>query len=396
VLDVLSWTPPRASFRASRICSHLGGLVTRPGETFGLDEAKQIARELADCPRAERADRFFARIRDSRIPYLACRPSPDPEALFRETFQAIFVLGHASIPLAVALTMHQYVVSALATIPLREPRLRAATDRLLEKIEERRLLLAIGSVGPSSVVVEEGTATGRTDFCSLASRADLLGFIGARAGGELGFYVVETDQPGLRFGDRVFSGAMADADTRRVELDGVPIHDRCVMTDDDVLTRLTMFYGTAWFEGLICAAYLGGAARALDEATSFARGISLPGGTDLSDLDGTHVELGRMAVQLDAALALSAHVARSIASIERAVEAASIAKYTSTRAAEEIVQSVRRFIGTRAMAEGSTVLELSEQILFGPLHPRVSATFERDHGKRLLSRDSMISRSMLY
>jgi alkylation response protein AidB-like acyl-CoA dehydrogenase len=383
--------------RAALVHQHRDHLQRARPLSAAKEEAIAIARELEGCPREERFDRFFARIRDSRIPYLACRPDPDPEALYYETFDALFILGATSLPLAIGLTMHQYVLSALATFPLREPSLRRQTERLLREIEERRLLLAIGSVGPANVTIEESEgrayAKGRTAFQSMASQADLLGFIGTHACGAVGFYVIEMKQEEVRVGERIFSGAMAEADTRSVELAGVPLADRHLMTRDDDLTRLTMFYGTAWFEALISAAYLGAAARALDAARAFACSVSLPDGTTLAELDGTRMEFGRMAIGLDAALAQVPCVGRSLRTFDRAVEAASIAKYTSTRAAEDLVQQVRRFIGTRAMSPGSIVEELSQQITFGPLHPKVSAIFERDLGRRVLGLGSIVHRT---
>jgi alkylation response protein AidB-like acyl-CoA dehydrogenase len=371
------------------------------------EEALAIARELADCPRAERFDRFFARIRDSRIPYLACQPDVDPERLYHETFDALMVIGSVSLPLAVGFTMHQYLVSTLATMPVQDASLRLKTERLLRTIEERRMLLAIGSVGDNikkkdqkqaTIAVHGGgdgrlAARGKTAFQCMGSQADLLGFIGARPDGELGFYLVELkNNPAVTIGPRVFSDAMSEADTRSISIEDAPLLDDLCLIESDPMTRISMYFGTAWFEALIPAAYLGGAMRALDEAAAFARSVDLPDGTSLAELDGAKVELGRLAIQLKASLALMCQIGNALAaqeldplgSVEAFTDAASIAKYTCTRTAEDIVQSVRRFIGTRGMTPNAVVSDLSQQIVFGPLHPKLSATVERGFGERTL------------
>jgi alkylation response protein AidB-like acyl-CoA dehydrogenase len=367
--------------------------------------AERIAEAVAGCAPAERFETFFRLIRGSEIPYVACDRAITAERLYDETFRSLFILGSASLPLAVGLTMHQYVTCALATMPIRDPELSPATHRLLSEIRDRRELIAIGSVGDNvrpigvprdTIAIVDGRAKGRTRFTSMASQADRLTFIGS-SGEALGFYVVRTRAEGVSIGDRAFTDAMADADTRSIEVDA-PIDGGNVLTRNDDLTRFAMYYGTAWFEGLISAAYLGAAARALDAARAFAHSVAA-GGAPLADLDGVRVEIGRLGIQLEAALGLRDHVARSFArlgtgdprrAIDDLVSACAVAKHASTRIAEEIVTGARRLIGARSMAPGSIVQEISQQVAFGPLHPKVSAIVERDMGERILSFGSFL------
>jgi alkylation response protein AidB-like acyl-CoA dehydrogenase len=381
--------------------------------TSTREEAIEIARELGDCPRAERFDRFFARIRDSRIPFLACQPGPDAEALYLESFEALFILGAASLPLTIALTMHQYMMSALATLPIHEPELARAIEALLSEIQERRLLIGVGSVGDNikkkgagsdTIAIRTGegrtTARGRIQFSCMGSKSDRISFIGADEQGKLGLYLARTRNEGVTIGERVFADAMADADTRWIGLDDVAVEPQDVLTTDESIVRVIMYHSTVWFEALCCAAYLGAASRALDAAREFAHSVQIGEGTTLADLDGTKVEFGRMGIQLKASLGLVPQIGRALAAVQRdpvqafdpLMEAAAIAKYTATRSAEDLVQSARRFIGTRAMMPNGIVEELSRQIVYGPLHPRVSAIFERDLGQTLLKADSITLR----
>ncbi len=378
------------------------------------EEILELSQELARCSRAERFDRFFARIRDTGLPYLPCQPSLDGETLFYESFEALFLLGSMSLPLTVALTMHQYMTSALATLPIHEPDLARAVEGILREIEERRLLLGVGSVGDNvkakgaaasdtlAIRTKNGqrVARGRIHFSCMASQTDLVSFVGADEDGGVGLYLARTDREGVRVGDRVFADAISDADTRWIDLDDVVLTEQDVVTTNEGITRVIMYHCTVWFESLASAAYLGAAARALDAAREFAHSVQLPDGTSLAELDGTKVEFGRMGIQLKASLGLVPQIGRALAAVQSApleafdqlMEAAAVAKYTATRTAEDLVQGVRRFIGTRAMTPNGLIEELSRQVVYGPLHPRVSAIFERSLGRALLDAESITLR----
>ena len=243
-----------------------------------------------------------------------------------------------------------------------------------------------------TVRIEDGAAVGMTRFTSIASVADLMTIAATRDGGA-GFYVVPLES--AEISEPVFAGApMADADTRSVRLN-VPLSDEHVVTEDEQLTQAIMFYSTAWFEVLASAVYLGAASRAIDEARAFARGMIRNDGTTLSAVDGAHVEIGRMVIALKSALSVARSVALTmrftgnlVDDVNRVGEAAAIAKHTCTRTAEEIVGQARRFVGTRAMQPGSAIAELSGQVVFGQLHPKVAAIFERGMGKETLGSES--------
>ncbi len=378
------------------------------------DEIFELSQELSRCAPAERFDRFFARIRECGLPYLACEPSLDAETLFYETFEALYLLGSFSLPLTVALTMHQYMLSALATLPIEEPDLARAVGALQREIAERRLLLGVGSVGDNIRKKGEGgsdtiairkkngtlTAKGRMQFSCMASQTDLVAFVGVDEEGKAGLYLARKEREGVRVGDRIFPESMADADTRWIDLDDVPLGERDVITTNESIVRVITYHCTVWFESLASAAYLGAAARALDVAREFAHSVALPDGTTLAQLDGTRVEFGRMGIKLKAALGLVPQIGRTLAAVQREpvqafdqlMEAAAISKYTATRTAEDLVQEVRRFVGTRAMTPNHVIEELSRQVMYGPLHPRLAAIFERALGKALLACESITLR----
>jgi alkylation response protein AidB-like acyl-CoA dehydrogenase len=286
-------------------------------------------------------------------------------------------------------------------MPVEIPALRP----LLHRIEQDRLIVATGSYGDNIRTAGQSTATirivgdrlvGKTHFTSIASQADLMTVVALR-GDVVGFYVVELG--GATIGEPSFaSGPMANADTRSVEIDVALTPDH-VITEDPHLTEAALFYSTAWFEALVSAAYLGAASRAIDEARAFAREVVLADGTRLADVDGAKLEIGRMVVQLKAALQIARSVAPALQAfphvdlvdgINHLAEVAAVAKHHCTRAAEDIVQSARRFIGTRAMKPGSIIADLTGQVVFGPLHPKVAAIFERGSGEEVLEMESFV------
>lgn len=360
------------------------------------DEAVAVGEAATDV------QRFFDAVRETNIPFAACAPDVEPGQLLLDTIDALYLIGRSSLPLAVGLTMHQYMTGALGTMPVEIPTIRP----LLDRMKKERLLLAVGSFGdniraagksPDTVRIEDGRAKGRTNFTSIASQADVMSVV-ADSGTSLGFYVVSLQ--GAKVGAPLFEGTpMADADTRTVEID-TPVTRDNLITDHPYLTEVAMFYSTAWFEAIVSAAYLGAASRAIDEARAFARSVARGDGTTLADVDGVHVEIGRMVIALKAALQTARGVAPALGAfagdgklvdkVNHLAERAAIAKHTCTRTAEEIVHDARRFIGTRSMRPNSVIQRLTGQIVFGPLHPKVAAIFERGAGEETLAMDEFV------
>lgn len=232
----------------------------------------------------------------------------------------------------------------------------------------------------------------------MAGEADLLTVAAPVDGAGLGSFIVPLkDRPDVLIGSPVFSGPMALTDTRSVTFSDYHVGPENVVTLDEEESHDLGVYSTAWFEGLIPAAYLGGAASALDELRRFARGTRLPSGESLCDLDGTIVDAGRLGILLKTSLALAGTFEALLCTLAEdqdptnALTEAALIKYVCTRNAEAIVQGVRRLIGTRAMRPEHPIAELTGQVAFGPLHPWLEAETERAVGAQVLGDEPFCS-----
>jgi len=173
---------------------------------------------------------------------------------------------------------------------------------------------------------------------------------------------------------------------------------------EEWLTFHVSNYATSWFEALISAAYLGGAAKALDEVRKFARSVSHDQENLLSELDGFVLESGRLACRHRAGLAFGQSFGPCAAKYCRAVvegedvdyqealsvdimDISSAIKYTCTGIAQDVVNGARALVGSRSMAVTHPIHALTEQICFGPLHPIIPARHERECGEELLAEE---------
>ncbi|MBN9418537.1 MAG: acyl-CoA/acyl-ACP dehydrogenase [Candidatus Eremiobacteraeota bacterium] len=387
------------------------------------EEIRRQAHEIGEATQAAPADTrsrvFFDGVRASRIPYLPCELQKDAGELYVRSYEALFLLGRASVPLAIGLTMHMYNLAALATLPVpNAPDFERRRQILVDTIRKYRSLLAISSFGENiknktdpfrNVVVTalpDGTylCKGRKGFQSIASEADLLLFSGQIGEHQGMFYTSIKDRPELVVGPSLFAGAMAPSDTRPIEFNDLILKQRNVLSLHDDLTDHVSFYATAWFEALCSAVYLGGASRALEEVRRFGRSVHTEDDEMLADLDGFQLEVGRLALKLRSHLAMArsfgvcaelyCRLVREGAEAERLdrvandlMDCGACIKWAGTAAAAEIVSGVRNLIGTRSMSVNHPLYPLYEQICFGPMHPTISARLERSAGETMLGEE---------
>ena len=380
--------------------------------TDALSEAHALAEELERLPFERRPVRFFAGLATSGIPWHATRPDPDPEALYREAFAALGVLGGVSVPLAVGLAMHQVTLAAVATFPLTEDDPARVVRRMfLDGVAARRQLVCSAggdgvtrpgrTLGGGRSVLRVRRAGdgfevfGRKTFVSLADRADLVTFTAAtESGGVAAFVAPLQGNAAIEVGPPEFESGFDASGTRSLTFDGLRVPaTACLSGDDDVTRRLSRFQ-RACFEVLLPAVYLGAARRALEELRAFALSTRIDERQRIADLDGFRAELGRLVVRHRSAVATCCEAGRRLAdaarpgartfALPRAAAAASAGRYQAMRAAEEIVTAVRRAIGTRAMAPGHPVERISREVMTGSLHPTVEAEIEREEAGRFL------------
>ncbi len=380
-----------------------------------MHEARELAKAVTEAAPDAKRELLFERVRHTSLPY-AWASEADIAAVFDRAFDALFILGEASLPLAVSLTMHMYMSAAIATIPLVDAASVRRRQRFVQRLVDRRLLVGVSSFGnnvhqgaraPADVTIavesDHWLLSGQKHFQSMARAADQLTVTGRLPSGALAFFVVDARQPRVAFGEPVFEGPMALTDTRPVVFDAVRIDPEDVLAETEELSMHLCSYSTSWFEALIAAPYLGAASRALAEVRAFGASARLPEGGLLRDLDGFLVDVGRLAIRLRASLALARGfgpaVALAIGRWNKAdkdplpfvrawsamSETSSVIKYACNQEAESIVHACRKLIGTRALRKSHPLAELSGQIVFAPLHPALPAEFERIMGRKVLS-----------
>ena len=384
------------------------------------EEIRKHARDISEAtiaaPVENKVRTFYDGLRASRIPYLPCEMQTEAGALYTRCYESLFFLGRASIPMAVAFTMHLYNLASLATLPVPQaPDFERRRQILVDTVRKYKSLIAISSFGENikhkddpfrNVIVtarEDGTflCAGRKGFQSMASEADILLFSGQVGEHQGMFYTSIKDRPELVLGPSLFAGAMAPSDTRPVDFKDLVLKQRNVLSLHNDLTDHVSFYATAWFEALCTAVYLGGASRALEEVRKFGRSVHTEDGELLSDVDGFHVECGRLHLKMRSTLAMArsfgvsaelyCKLVREGGSPEQLdgvagdlMDLGSCIKWAGTAAAVDIVAGARSLIGTRCMSVNHPIYALSEQVLFGPMHPTITARLERSMGQGML------------
>lgn len=397
--------------------------------TISPDELKkQVREEAASLAQAveeassseEKSDVFFKGIRESCIPYLPCMLRNDPEQLYVRSYEALYTLAYANLPLAVGFAMHQYNLAALATLPVkRDHEFENRRKILVDSVERYRSLIAIssfganirakGAVNPNVTIYEnengEFVCNGKKNFQSMATKADILLFSGHLPDDSMGlFYCQLAGQKNITVGDSLFPGAMSLTDTKPIFMNNVVLKRRNMLALEEWLTYFFSNYSTSWFEGLMTAAYLGGAGRALEEVRRFGRSVSHDQEKLLSELDGFVLDVGRLAAKHRSAVAFGMSFGVAAARFCQAViseapeevetglmydvmDVSSAIKYSCTAIAQEIVNGARGLIGSRSMHTSHPIHALTEQICFGPLHPTIPAHYEREAGEELLGEE---------
>lgn len=381
-------------------------------------QAREVASAVRAAPAEERAELFYRLLRGSDVPYVAVL-EPSAGDAFLRAFDALFILAGASLPLAIGFTMHQYMFGALTAAPIPAEPFAERRARVVDLVCSGRLLVGVSSLGDNhklpggehDVVVEERAdghliARGRKLFLSMARETDLLAMTAKLTDGRPGFFVCPIrGEATVRLLGARLPGPLELADTQGVRFEDHEMPPEVMLSDGEILHQFLTSWTTSWFEALVAGTYLGGAARALDELRTFARGFRTRDGTLLGELDGFVVEAGRLALDLRTAIALASSfgpaldrtcaLARSpdvpyAAKAEAVNELSllsSLIKYHATRSAEDVVGRVRRLMGTRAMHAGQVIAELSSQIVFGPMHPMLAAELERNTGVAALAEE---------
>jgi len=372
--------------------------------------AEALVRALASKDLSE----FYRVFRTTSLPFVGGEYVDDAGSLFAACFEIVHRLGSISPAVGLAVENHFYVTSAMATFPTNgNAQLDRRRRELLTQIFSGRRLVAntnskvhtasLGQIGTSAKREGDGyRINGTASYTSLATEADLLVLLTELEGEGTALFSITPMQgnPAVEIGPYLFPNAMIDSDTRQITFHDLVLDADALIADaENELTILLLPFEMAWHQLLIAALYLGAAAGAIDDARAFLTSTRGRDGRPLAELDGMITSLGQLALQYSSARCVVEKVGDALADIEqlpkdaplvdRAVNLASVAKYTGTSAAEAIVTTARRIVGARAFSGDWALERLSQEVMFASLGPEVTAVIERRYGKLILQAESV-------
>lgn len=373
-----------------------------------LNTIKCKSEEVDFLSKNERYKFILNKFRDSEYAYLACDTTYDVKALHKLMISTLIDIGNIGIPEGIAVAMHSYMLSAIATVPLNDSSLETKRSFFLDLVKNNHYLVAnTGSdsttrsnnanlsevITKAQPVIGGYTITGEKTFVSMANIADLLIFTATLPNGAHGFFVTPLKQEGIKIGKPNFS-LNYELQTHSIKLDNIFVSEEMALIEHSSTSNSVIHtYQRAWFQSLISAVYLGASSRALYEAAKFSQNIKI-GNSPLSTLDGTLLNLGRLHGDWYAALACSKVCADYFytflrnpneQNLHELFVASIVAKRTGCTQSRQIVQAVCDFVGTRSMEEKSILSEIANLVGFGVLHPLISAQADRMLGSNLLN-----------
>jgi alkylation response protein AidB-like acyl-CoA dehydrogenase len=357
-------------------------------------------------------DAIFTFLRNSTLPYIPCyREELSSKEIFDFSFKFIFTLGHYRLPIAVGLCMNQYILSSIACCPLPpDSPLEQKRDEFLNMVRDQKWIVAVssfdepiksksqGSTSVQCVTDDQGTYlfNGVKNYQSNSCESDVILFSSVVNGEALGlFFAPLKNNPHIKLNHNLFDNAMSDSDTYQLVFENLRLtQDQVFSIGKQEETGLMHLFSRVWFGYLAMAPYLGGATRAMEEGKSFLKKAQIEDGTALADLDGYVTDYGRLALDLQSAMDATELFGYKLDELTpeglaewmgENLPKSSAVKYQVTDVCEDIVTRVRRIVGGRSQFRGSVLSRLTQEIVFGPLHPVINAKLEREFGSKYLN-----------
>lgn len=348
--------------------------------------------------------KFYTFFKTTEVPFIACAEKK-VEVLYQKTFEILHTMGEISIPVAMGLSMHYYVLNAIASYPFSiKSSAYWKRQALLKKIKKERLLIAnTGSVrtfaenGNSQGIIaqkEKGyyIINGEAPFMSLAGISDYLVFTAKVSEGNKVVFFIPANDHNIVFGDSVFGEVMQGSFTKSVHFRNVRVSQDNAISLDITDTNCDMLvYQRSWFQALISAPYLGGVYRLLSELRTF--GLQkVKNGKKLSESDHFIDSIGELMMKYKTARQLSESAGLYLSKLNdtdelmlhKTFEVSVLSKYFSTHFSEEIVTQIRHTMGTSFMKADSITSKICKEISFGILQPMTDLDTKCYFGKQLM------------
>ena len=289
--------------------------------------------ELAACTSAHEFAEWFRR---SDVAFLPCDPEIDVGSHYLNCYDALFQIGHVSIPFGIAACMHLYMLAAIAQFPLEQADMRARRAMFVSWVAAQRLLLAnsgsdrqvrSNNHGRSETRAKQQAGRlivhGTKTFVTLASEADLIIFTAQDEKSEemLSLFAPLRNNPRISLGTSPFNGMLAGSATRQVCFHDLELGDENVIARGPASFGDAHLFQRAWFQGLVGAVYLGAMSAALSYVANFARGVPVGQDSTLRDLDGFVQDMGRLRIARETAHQLKFSVAEAFSTVSLAPSA---------------------------------------------------------------------------
>ncbi|MEL6916572.1 MAG: acyl-CoA dehydrogenase family protein [Bacteroidota bacterium] len=351
---------------------------------------------------------FYDYLKTTKFPFIPCNER-NTQMVYDACFKTLHAIGEVSIPVAVALSMHYYVLASMASYPFSKTSKEYwKREMLLHQIKKEGLIIAnTGSVRTYTNVSEHKGVTvqrkdgkylvnGKTPFMSLAGVADYLVFTAELSQGKKAVFFVPSNSEGIYFQDSVFGETMEGSFTKAVSFKDLEVSNAHVLTlDTSEETKCELLiYQRSWFQALVPAPYLGAARRVIEDLNSFGR-QKLKNGKKLAESESFLQGMGELQMKYKAAYHSCIHAGRVIAgfkkgdkvNLEHIFEASVLAKYFSTHFSEDIVTGARQLMGSRFLAPDSHTNKIYKEIVFGALQPMTDGDIKDYFGRALFVGD---------
>ena len=356
------------------------------------EELYQVKELLGKAVTTEDYVDFYTFFRTTSLPFIPCEEKK-VGAMHNQCFEVLEELGQLSIPVALALSMHYYVLAAIASYPLaKTSKSFWKRELLLNKIKKEQALIAnTGSVrtyGDPSVnhkiwatkATNGYLVNGKAPFMSLSEIADYLVFTATLDQGQQAVFFAPYNKDQIEFGEAIFGKAMLGSFTKSLTFHKLEVaHTSVIGLQEGAKGNAeneALVYQRAWFQSLAAAPYLGGALAMIEHLKAFGN-QKVKNGEPLSASDHFQKTIGGLIMRYKSAKQLSLQSGATLANfktaakadIQQVFEASVLSKYYGTQFAEEIVAQSRQIMGTSFLQAESFGAKISRQITFGAAQP---------------------------
>ncbi|WP_109433941.1 hypothetical protein [Aquimarina sp. AU119] len=374
-----------------------------------INELEKICIKLREFEKTKDYKAFYTFIKTTQVPFIPCYERK-AKAIYQECFDTLHSIGEISIPVAVALSMHYYVLASLSSYPFSIQSMEYwKREMLLKKIRKEKLLIAnTGSIRTfKDTSINENIITqiekdnyivnGEAPFMSLSEVADYIVFTAELSKEDKLVFFVSSNTNGITFHDAPFGDEMLGSFTKSVRFDNLNVNSNNVIKLNSAKEEKyeLLIYQRSWFQGLISAPYLGAALSVILCLKEFSR-KKIRHDKLLSESDNFLDSIGELMMKYKTANQLCKYTGVSISNfkkgdtvlLEKMFETSVLSKYYSTHIAEEIVTKIRSLMGSKFLSPGTITNKIYKEIVYGSLQPMTDLDIKNYFGTKVMHHET--------